>query len=134
MKIKLRAWLPRTKVMINNAEKEYNLVEMIKDANNSDENCILMQNSGVVDKNGNDVFEGDYILYDTGKWQNYMMCRRGTVEFAFYRWNDYKNRWQKTTYQGIPTYGVVVGNIYEGTKLKRFYKEMKEKGIEMKGE
>lgn len=94
-----------------------------------DENNIWIQNTGIQDRKKNDVFDGDYLLYDTGILRDFMKVKRGKVEFAFYRWNKYDKRWRKSTYQGVETYGETIGNIYEGIKSKRLYNEMQDLGI-----
>lgn len=92
---------------------------------------ILMQNTGLKDRQGNEIFDGDYILYDTGKFRSFIKVSRGKIEFTFKRWDKYVDKWKRCTYQGIDTYGQVIGNIYEGIKSKRILNEMLEQGIEI---
>lgn len=129
MILKLRAWLPKAKMMIHQVEKDNGLQEIIKDNNNNNEEYILMQATGVKDRHENSVFSGDYILYDSGFNRKFFTVKETPLGFYFCCWDKYKKRWKHSTYTGINVYGQIVGNIYEGVKSKRIYKEMKEVGI-----
>ena len=129
MILKLRAWLPKSKIMIHQVEKDNGLQEIIKDNNNNNEEYILMQATGVKDRHENSVFSGDYILYDSGFLRNFLAVTETPLGFCFCSWNKDKKIWKHSTYTGINVYGQIVGNIYEGIKSKRIYKEMKEIGI-----
>ena len=129
MILELRAWLPKIKKMIYKVEKDNGLQEIIEDNNNNNEEYILMQATGVKDRHRNFVFSGDYILYDSGVSRNFLIVTETPLGFCFCCWDKYKKRWRHSTYNGIEIYGEIIGNIYEGIKLKKIYKEMKELGI-----
>lgn len=95
------------------------------------DNGIICQSVGIKDRYRNDVFDGDYILYDTGKFRSFIKVSRGKVEFTFRRWDIHDKKWKRCTHQGIDVYGQAIGNIYEGIKSKRILNEMLEQGIEI---
>ena len=133
MNLKLRAWLPKAKMMAKNIEKDDDLNEIIQDNNNGGSCYILMQATEIKDKHRNNVYSGDYILYDSGFVRNFKIVTETKLGFAFCSWDKHKKRWRHSTYNGIDTYGEIIGNIYEGVRTKKLYKEMKEIGINIVG-
>ena len=100
--IKFRAW--------NNAEKKmYPEVEDIRERYET----YLMQYTGLKDKNGKEIYEGDII------------CRRAMrntfVEYERCRWvlryDDPKVEWRQDLHNQISLHLEVIGNIYENPKL-----------------
>lgn len=131
MEIKFRCWYDNKMHVVQDiyfGRKKINL--FASDIINFDEG-ILMQNTGLKDRQDNEIFDGDYILYDTGRFKSLIKVGRGKTEFTFKRWNKYDQKWRCGTCQGIDVYGQVVGNIYEGIKSKRILNEMLEQGIEI---
>ena len=85
----------------------------------------VMQFTGLYDKNKVPIYEGDILLRktrDDDEWATIVLVKYGKVEFSFLhklynRRNDPHTRWQRGTYQGLETYGEVIGNIYENSDL-----------------
>lgn len=76
--------------------------------------AILQQFTGVLDKNGKDIFEGDILLYD--KYN----CKYEVI------WYEPDNAWRlkqidnnnvTTTFKGWANYMLVIGNIYKNPEL-----------------
>lgn len=131
MEIKFRCWLNNSKKMQEHLEYLDVLNEIIESYNKKEDVYVIMQNTGIKDRYRKDVFDGDYILYDTGKFRSFIKVSRGKIEFTFKRWDKYDDKWKRCTYQGIDTYGQIIGNTYEGIKSKRMLNEMLEQGIEI---
>ncbi len=75
----------------------------------NDENLIPMQCTGLKDKNGKLIFEGDILFYKIGS----IKCREVVT------WNQQRCGWVKG-YQDLCTYQKhceVIGNIYENANL-----------------
>lgn len=131
MEIKFRCWYDNKMHVVTDiyfGRKKINL--FASDIINFDEG-ILMQNTGLKDRQGNEIFDGDYILYDTGRFKSLIKVGRGKITFTFKRWNKYDTKWRNSTYQGIDVYGQVIGNIYEGIKFKKIENEILKEGIEI---
>ena len=74
-----------------------------------DTDCVIMQSTGVKDKNGKLIFEGDIVFYKIGS----IKCREVV------KWNQTRCGWVKG-YQDLCTYQKyceVIGNIYENSNL-----------------
>ena len=108
MILKFRAWDKETKAMNGMAEIYRNRNQEIE-LHPRDENIILMQSTGLKDKNGKEVFEGDVVkcnglLGTIESFKAMWIC-------SFVKYNNY----QKVGFfaQEIE----VVGNIYENPEL-----------------
>lgn len=79
-----------------------------------------MQYTGLKDKNGKEIYEGDILEYRVGSFVDTILVKWGKVEFSFLKKTKVsptKVKWKRGTYQGLHKYGTVVGNIYENPEL-----------------
>lgn len=116
--IKFRAWCKRHKVMIYHIGSinwnEQNNIFVNQDAKCAG-NEILMQYTGLKDKNGKEIYEGDILLYDSGS-KTSVFYNNG----AFVR--SYGNSNMYLLYDSFIEDGClynyeVIGNIYENPEL-----------------
>lgn len=107
--IKFRAWLPDIQMMnnwmsgVDGGTKEN--IESYLD----DPDSILMQYTGLKDKNGKEIYEGDIVHFKT-KGGNEMTY---DVRYSDYHAGFKPTRLTQTNYQEI----TVIGNIYENPEL-----------------
>ena len=118
--LKLRAWSKTEKIMSDVKKIDFNNGEV--DARSFEETAIeeveLMSSTGLYDKNGQEIFEGDIITKDEG--ENLGIVRYGVchTSLCFYVEGNYKG--SELTYPinpNFPRYYKVIGNIYENEKL-----------------
>jgi len=113
--IKFRAWNKRRRFMDSAwmIDFEHGLVCHSKH-NASDINaCVLMQFTGLKDKNGKDIYEGDII--QTGDDVFYILY--SNKDFCHVFWlSSQKNYMTLPFLKGIKDFEVI-GNIYENPKL-----------------
>ena len=120
--IKFRAWDLKTKTMhtvenINFCGREtvtvqYNPVKKI-----CLDSVILMQYTGAKDKNGVEIYEGDIIRHQSGKYGTDFEIKWSPILCGFTAMQIESGHPSPQLNQGTMSYFAVVGNIYENTEL-----------------
>ena len=110
-----RAWDKETKTMNGMAEIYRNRNQEIE-LHPRDEDIILMQSTGLKDKNGQEIFEGDIVDY---KGRKAIIKWHGSYASFIYRFID-KPKERKAEWS--PLYLAylhveIIGNIYENQEL-----------------
>ena len=118
--LKLRAWSKTEKIMSDVKGINFNNGEV--DARSFEETAVeeveLMSSTGLFDKNGAEIFEGDIITKDEG--ETFGIVRYGTCHSSLCFYVEGKYKGSELTYPINPNYSryyKVVGNIYENPKL-----------------
>ena len=118
--IKFRAWLPKVKKMEYGIEKDGDLGDILADSNNGGEFYKVMQYTGLKDKDGNEIYEGDIIEYK--KINEFDSDYRGYVLFDKSSW---RVNWEDDLciirkdleFWAVERNIEVIGNIYENPGL-----------------
>ena len=117
---KFRAWDKETKTMNGMAEIYRNRNQEIE-LHPRDENIILMQSTGLKDKNDKEIFEGDIVQYQNSKVPS--ADSKGVIRF-FDNWAMFGidieyNEPRALFFNGLADHISleVVGNIYENPEL-----------------
>jgi len=125
MKLKFRAWLKEDKEMVDVEEIHFfnGEFDFIGDAITwmcKSDDCVLMQSTGLKDKNGKEIFEGDIVkVTDDDERTNFPDGGIGTIcgldeIFMWYIDGQVHNGLFDISQE---YYIEVVGNIYENPKL-----------------
>lgn len=126
--IKFRAWDIENKCMRNNVAVGLGMVEYDLSCHQPVEIMIPMQFTGLFDKNGTPIYEGDIVKYIAGKnyqtigvvtWaddKNSFNLKTYPLMCAFVIHNEKENKtdkfeWDETDYMEV------IGNIYENPTL-----------------
>ena len=109
--IKFRTWHKRNKKMIDVGEMDFNLQSIYYNMGNvSFDEFEIMQYTGLKDKNGKEIFEGDIIEAENRLWQ--IGFRDGCfvgVDFKNVAWDELVNIGYGET--------KVIGNVFEDSEL-----------------
>ncbi len=121
--IKFRAWNKTrqkmyqvTSLFTKNNSKDFQgkFVEVGIDNNDYQEDCILMQFTGLKDKNGKEIYEGDIVVGNLG----YYEIRWDSIETGFFGHRvDKKGTSHFLNKLSLLKEHEVIGNIYENPEL-----------------
>ena len=107
--IKFRAWDIKNNIMVYNSIKSISFNGTVK---GNEEQFILLQFTGMTDKNGMEIYEGD--ILDNGVQKVIVSWDKWTSRFALRRLANRVKFIIKLTYYNSYT---VIGNIYENKDL-----------------
>ena len=80
----------------------------------TDADCIIMQYTGIKDKNGNEIYEGDIVQYPEYYFYDHLMP--AGIEVIEWDGNGF-NELLWFGYGNYPAWIEVIGNIYENPEL-----------------
>lgn len=118
-KIAFRAWNKKNKIMINaifvGLGKVYGMTKIFKPSKEL-EDVILMQYTGLKDKNGKEIYEGDII-----QWIN-RTTNGGMKDITVIEYDDkdasfYIGSWYDRDFPDTSQKALILGNIYENPEL-----------------
>jgi hypothetical protein len=112
--IKFRVWDKGVKTMLHSGFAIYPKGEVSFYWNSlpvNSANAILMQFTGLKDKNGNDIYEGDEVEYEwNDSWSGEWVSKGGVVEYSNGEFSPLPNN------DAVREY-VITGNIYQHPQL-----------------
>ena len=121
--IKFRAWDKVCREMFYNSELANGdmmvicldgEIQLSDDDTYKPDDFILMQYTGLKDKNGKEIYEGD-VLHCDGFWNLYVVWDEGNARFAFLC-TDWVVTQGHPIQPNISSY-CIIGNIYENPEL-----------------
>ena len=129
---KFRVWDKQTKTMWNierwHIEDEYfDLIEPNKsvvDLNakrtwRKQRDAILMQSTGLFDKNGVEIFEGDVVSFSIDNGWDYIVSKNGLIIYSDGCYQILENGIKYRINQCLEEDIEVIGNMYELERLKK---------------
>ena len=111
--IKFRAWDAAKKEMFPDEVNSDLLVKFFRDVNEKGCFATVMQYTGLKDKNGVEIYEGDIVFHSMTR--GYEKLAIGVIE-----WDDYRAQWRHSRYSEECLSGwklEVIGNRYENPEL-----------------
>lgn len=109
--IKFRAWKQSTGCMIQHIGSIEFMVDGSYIINGEDPDCIIMQFTGLKDKNGKEIYDGDILDFDAGEWG-------GEFEPEVILMSDLIGTWNYCgSIDDVSEWREIIGNIYENPNL-----------------
>lgn len=116
---KFRAWDKETKTMNGMAEIYRNRNQEIE-LHPRDENIILMQSTGLFDKNNKEIFEGDIVQFeDCYEVSDFLYINTGIIEWCQggFHVTNRDSVLMEDLFDGDSLDVTIIGNIYENPEL-----------------
>lgn len=116
---KFRAWDKETETMNGMAEIYRNRNQEIE-LHPRDENIILMQSTGLFDRNGKEIFEGDIVQFeDCYEVSDFLYINTGIIEWCQggFHVTNRDSVLMEDLLDGDSLDVIIIGNIYENPEL-----------------
>lgn len=119
MTVRYRAWDKETETMNGMAEIYRNRNQEIE-LHPRDENIILMQSTGLFDRNGKEIFEGDIVQFeDCYEVSDFLYINTGIIEWCQggFHVTNRDSVLMEDLLDGDSLDVIIIGNIYENPEL-----------------
>lgn len=119
--IKFRAWHTEHKTMVNGTTGWLTIWDggfsyRDKCGYSENENLILMQFTGLHDKNGEEIYEGDVVMFEWGHFYGHPNIVT-PIKWEDAGWHPFLLEWRDNTGEFVSENATVIGNIYENPEL-----------------